>query len=174
MTASEFDILAASCRTRLLGLARQFFGPDGEEESEDAVQETLMRLWMVHERIDSGRYGAELFAQRILKNYCVSQWRRRQRSPFIDKGENESMEVATENLASTAMEQSDNARRLQAAINSLSPCDRRVFIMCQTGEVTKEQVAETLGIKRHSVDTLLSRARRQIAEMLGLRIPYKK
>ena len=73
MTQQEFEHIVPRLRPRLKDIGRQFFG--NEEMAEDIAQETLMRLWMLRERI-APQTDIEPLAVRMAKNLCVSEWRK--------------------------------------------------------------------------------------------------
>ena len=50
MTQQEFEHIAQQLRPQLLNIGRQFF--NDEDCAEDIAQETLMRLWLLRERIE--------------------------------------------------------------------------------------------------------------------------
>ena len=50
MTHQEYEHIVPRLRPRLKDIGRQFFGD--EEMAEDIAQETLMRLWLLRDRID--------------------------------------------------------------------------------------------------------------------------
>ncbi len=162
-------ILHSSLRKSLFTQARKFF--DNDEASEDAVQETLLRLWMVRSQIEGGEEGVKKLALRILKNYCVSQWRKQKQAEVFTQWEMHTQSEATHLNGETLAECDESTRRLQAALNALPENERRVFVLKQMEEVENEEVAQALGIKEHSVQTLLARARRRLAENLGLKVP---
>lgn len=68
---NDFIQLATAIRPRLISLCRSFF--DRQElacDAEDAVQETLLRLWLMHESL--GKYHSpESLAMKIAKNVCI-------------------------------------------------------------------------------------------------------
>lgn len=162
-------ILAPSLRNTLFSQARKFF--DNDEASEDAVQETLLRLWMVKDRIEGGEQGVSKLALRILKNYCVSQWRKQKQAEVFTQWEAHTQTEATHLSGETLAECDETHARLQAALAALPQGERRVFIMKQMEEAENAEVARALGIKEHTVQTLLARARRRLAERLGLKVP---
>ncbi len=162
-------ILAPALRNSLFVQARKFF--DNDEASEDAVQETLLRLWMVKDRIEGGKEGVNKLALRILKNYCVSQWRKQKQAELFSQWETHTQAEATHLSGETLAECDETHARLRAALATLPDGERRVFIMKQMEEAENAEVAQTLGIKEHTVQTLLARARRRLAERLGLKVP---
>ena len=70
MTQQEYEHIVPRLRPRLKDIGRQFFGD--EEMAEDIAQETLMRLWMLRERIEP-QLDIEPLAVRMAKNLCVSE-----------------------------------------------------------------------------------------------------
>lgn len=49
MTRQAFEHIAPQLRPRLKDIAQRFFGD--EDKAEDIAQETLMRLWLLRDRI---------------------------------------------------------------------------------------------------------------------------
>ena len=75
MTEEQYITHVDSLRPLLLRVGREFFR--NEEEAEDISQETLLRLWLLRDRLPEGNELRAL-ALRIARNVCVSQWRRQQ------------------------------------------------------------------------------------------------
>ncbi len=65
-----------------------------------------------------------------------------------------------------ALEQSELAERLRAAIEALPPDQRAVFALYATGELSYGQIAEALGIPIGTVMSRLFHARRRLYEKL--------
>ena len=76
MTTIEYEEIVQRMRPRLVKLGGSFFQDD--ELAADAVQEALLRLWLLRERVNDENY-AEALLIRMTKNVCVSEWRRRQK-----------------------------------------------------------------------------------------------
>ena len=67
----DFQHIAIAIRPRLISLCRSFF--DRQElacDAEDAVQETLLRLWQMRDRLYDYQHPEKL-AMRIAKNVCI-------------------------------------------------------------------------------------------------------
>ena len=73
MTQQEYEHIVPELRPRLKDIGRQFFGD--EEMAEDIAQETLMRLWLLRDRIDP-QTDIKPLVVRMAKNLCVSEWRK--------------------------------------------------------------------------------------------------
>ena len=71
MESQDFQNIATSVRPKLMNLCRSFF--DKQElayDAEDAVQETLLRLWQMQDRL-SDYQKPEALAMLIAKNVCI-------------------------------------------------------------------------------------------------------
>ena len=73
MTQQEFEHIAPVLRPRLKDVGQQFFGD--EEMAEDIAQETLMRLWMLRDKLKP-QAKINSLALRMAKNLCISEWRK--------------------------------------------------------------------------------------------------
>lgn len=159
MTRQEFEHIAHELRPRLLRIGRDFFGRD--DLAEDVAQETLMRLWMLRERLDF-QLGIEALAVRMAKNLCVSEWRKQK----IRQGTPLQPDIPARENIHQAIELKEDLERLRRAIDRLTPTERRLFRMRYEAEMDIGQVTTLTGIAPRSVSAMLSAAKRKILEML--------
>lgn len=157
MTTEEFEHLTRRLRPKLLGIGRKMFADS--TMAEDVAQETLMRLWMMRERIDSDG-GAEALAVRIARNVCVSEWRRKQSSPCV------AMPLPGKCRGEDPMAESDNSRILQMAVSRLTPSEQRLYRMRHELEMDLGEIAAVTGIGIRSLSAMLSTARRKMLETI--------
>lgn len=61
----------------------------------------------------------------------------------------------------------ETARRIERAVDSLSPAYKAVFVLRAYEEMSYEEIAESLGISTGTVMSRLFRAREKLQEMLG-------
>ena len=73
MTQKEFEQLIPELRHLMLKVGSDFFG--STMDAEDVVQESLARLWLNLERLDSSRDLSSL-AIKVAKNVCIDIYRR--------------------------------------------------------------------------------------------------
>ena len=159
MTTQEYEEIAHRMRPRLMQLGLSFF-QDGEQAA-DAVQEALLRLWLLRERVSDISH-AEALLIKMTKNVCVSEGRHRQRHGLLTV---ERMGfVLTEE--SQPMAEDDNVRLLQQAIATLSPIEQRLFRMRHELGMDVAQIAAATGLLPRSVSTVVSKARHKIVEQL--------
>ena len=160
MTTQEYEEIARRMRPRLMKLGRQFFQDD--ESAADAVQEALLRLWLLRCRVED-ECDAEALLVRMTKNVCVDEWRRqRLQHPAADTRHLSG--VLAEELQ--PMADDDNQRLLQLAIRTLSPQEQRLFRMRHELAMDVPQIAAATGLLPRSVSAVVSTARRKIVEQL--------
>lgn len=156
MTEQEFEHTAQRMRPRLLEVGRSFFG--SEAQAEDAVQEALVRLWLLRNKVDDMSH-AEALLVRMVKNVCVGMWREHRRQKSL---RNDCM-LAT---SVQPMADDDNVRVLQQIVSRLQPSEQRLFRMRQELNMDIPQIAATTGIHPRSVSVIISNARKKIIEQL--------
>ena len=147
-------------RPRLKDIGRQFFG--NEEMAEDIAQETLMRLWMLRERIEA-QTDIEPLAVRMAKNLCVSEWRKQK----VRQG-NVLQEALTDHKdIQRDVELKEEVARLKRAVSQLKPAEQRLFRMRHEAEMDIQQISAVTGIGVRSVSAMLSTAKRKLLEILN-------
>lgn len=159
MTNEAYIEWAERQRPKLLNLAAGFL--HDSESAEDVVQESLLRLWLLRERIDSQSDFTAL-SVRIAKNVCISLWRQRQKGRVVP------LEAISEIEGSPTVSdiENDEKRKLLAkALEGLSPTERRIFTLWQQ-DLSIQQIATITGTKSRTVSSTLSLARRKLFEKL--------
>ena len=160
MTQQEFEHIVPRLRPRLKDIGRQFFG--NEEMAEDIAQETLMRLWMLRERI-APQTDIEPLAVRMAKNLCVSEWRKQK-----VRQENSLQEALTDHKdIQRDVELKEEVARLKRAVSQLKPAEQRLFRMRHEAEMDIQQISAVTGIGVRSVSAMLSTAKRKLLEILN-------
>ncbi|MBQ1634263.1 MAG: sigma-70 family RNA polymerase sigma factor [Bacteroidaceae bacterium] len=161
MTTIEFNTHVAHLRPLLMKVGKEFF--HNEEEAQDVAQEALMRLWICRDSLPVGESLSAL-AVRIAKNVCISLWRKQKLRAGLP------LEVAPQvtsgDRADSLLEEKENKRLLQAAIESLTPSERRLFLLKQEPEIDVGQMAILMGMTSRSVSAKLSAARRKLLEYI--------
>lgn len=160
MTQQEYEHIVPRLRPRLKDIGRQFFGD--EEMAEDIAQETLMRLWMLRERIEP-QLDIEPLAVRMAKNLCVSEWRKQK----VRQGNALQSEPTTQEDILHYVEQKEEVARLLKAVNQLRPAEQRLFRMRHEAEMDIQQISAVTGIGVRSVSAMLSSAKRKLLDILN-------
>ena len=159
MTRQVFEHIAPQLRPRLKDIAQRFFGD--EDKAEDIAQETLMRLWLLRDRI-APQADIGPLAVRMAKNLCVSEWRKQQ----VRQGQAVQVEFVAHCDIQRDVELKEDIDRLRQAVNQLKPAEQRLFRMRHEAEMGISQIASATGIGERSVSAMLSTAKRKLQEIL--------
>lgn len=160
MSKEEFCILAARLRGDILSLSRRFLREDGE--AEDNVQDTLLRLWTIREKLDEVR-SVQALTYAICKNLCVSKLRKRRIIPMELSDE---MRLISTHDSEWMLEEKENARWLEDSIAGLPAAQMQILRMSQQDGLENNEIAEVLGISETTVRTALCKARKNLLEKL--------
>lgn len=158
MTVEEFTTQVKALRPLLTGIGKNLLD---SSDTEDMVQETLMRLWLMRERIRPDESLRPL-AARIARNVCVDMHRRRrsQRTIPIDQMTREP--VPSEQQADNHLQKQEMETQVKLGISHLSPSERRLFSLSQDAEMDIQRMATVTGLQPRSVSAILSTARRKL------------
>lgn len=165
--AEAFARLVARYDRTILRLALRYTGD--EEEAADLHQEALWRAYRAPPRFrNDSRFSTWLY--RIATNVCLQRLERRKRE--------ESRRVALAETAperaplrilggpETAAQREELRRRLYAALDSLSPRQRMVFVMRHFEDLPLAEIATLLGCSTGAVKKHLFVATRRLRELL--------
>ena len=162
---NDFIQLATAIRPRLISLCRSFF--DRQElacDAEDAVQETLLRLWLMHERLRM-YHNPETLAIKIAKNVCIDMLKKAcsQHEPLED-GIVVFAPLQTDHQAILH----DTERIIGQAMKKLSGTRCRMLVMRSEG-MTMEEIAAACGTTPASAKTMVCTARKQLMTTINIR-----
>jgi RNA polymerase sigma factor (sigma-70 family) len=135
------------------------------EDARDALQDAFIKCW---------RHQAELGEIQNLKAWIFrvalnagrdireTAWRRkRQGLP-----EDESMLASLRDGPDTIVEHDERLTRLREAMKQLRPEEQEVFLLRQNGDLTYEEIAETLSVPTGTVKTRMRMALARLRETL--------
>ena len=162
---NDFIQLATAIRPRLISLCRSFF--DRQElacDAEDAVQETLLRLWLMHERLRM-YHNPETLAIKIAKNVCIDMLKKAcsQHEPLED-GIVVFAPLQTDHQAILH----DTERIIGQAMKKLPGTQCRMLVMRSEG-MTMEEIAAACGTTPASAKTMVCTARKQLMTTINIR-----
>jgi RNA polymerase sigma-70 factor (ECF subfamily) len=149
---------------RVFGLARRMLG-DGAE-AEDVTQETMLRLWRMAPGWREGEAALGTWLHRVAANLAVDRLRRRRERPMPEQGAEPADEAAS---AFRRLAAADRAAALEAAMATLPERQRLAVVLRHLEERTNPQVAAIMGTSVEAVESLLARARRELAARLAPR-----
>lgn len=163
MEREAFCILANQMRADILSLSRRFLRE--ESEAEDNVQDTLLRLWTIREKLDEVR-SVQALTYAICKNLCVSKLRKRK---VIPMELNEEIRLISTHDSAWMLEEKENAQWLEDNIAELPSSQMQILRMSQQDGLENNEIAEVLGISEITVRTALCKARKNLLEKLTKR-----
>lgn len=164
MEKTEFEIAVSMLRGKLVDIAR-FYLSD-EEEAEDIVQEALLKLWLLRNRLDRNKSLAPM-AMTVTRNLCIDRLRRLKTHPHESLDGHDAPDG--QQNAQTKMEGNENEEWLRTAIRNLPDKYRAVLRMRQVEQMEMGEIARIIGTTEGVVRTILSRARKQMMKQLKLR-----
>lgn len=136
-----------------------------QEEAEDAVQETFLKLWEIRDKLDDVE-SAKAYSIRILKNECLDRLRKAKKSVSAEQ-------VLAKEPISPADERIDAKRRLEkvlGAIKSLPDSQKQVLLLRTVEGLSYGEISEKMGMSQLTLRVLLTRARGALRNLSGRKI----
>ena len=160
MEREESCTLARQLREGILALSRRFL--KDEADAEDNMQDTLLRLWTIREKLDEVN-SVQALSYAICKNLCVSKLRQRR---IIPMELNEEIRLISAHDSQWMLEEKENALWLEKRIAELPSSQMQILRMSQQDGLENSQIAEILGISETTVRTALCKARKNLLEKM--------
>jgi RNA polymerase sigma-70 factor (ECF subfamily) len=134
-----------------------------EQEAEDAVQETYLKLWKMRKSLDQYK-SKEALAMTITKNYCLDQLKakRRYNIPLSSDEGSSSGSIDPHIIA----EQKDDMRSIHHMISKLPEQQKIIVQLRDIEQYEFEEIAEITGMNLNAIRVNLSRARKQLRQYL--------
>lgn len=153
-TREEFAAAVAEHSRRMYRAARAVL--DSDADAEDAVGQAVLQAWQSLDRLRD-KSAARAWLVKIAVNCAYAQRRGRGRVIYLEELEQEPAAPA-----------GDPARcgGLWEAVSALPPERRVVVTLFYYEDMSVEQIAKCLGVPKGTVKSRLSRARKQLKEML--------
>ena len=139
-----------------------------EEDAEDAVQETLLRLWNMREQLDAV-VNPGAFAMQITKNICIDRLRTQKEQvnaeDFLFGADHETPYVQ--------VERNDTAAIVRQIIEHLPELQKLIIRMRDIEGYELQEIADITQTQVSAVSMNLSRARKKVREELVRIMNYK-
>ena len=163
MTSQKFNTEYLPLAPMLYRIA--FHILEQQDEAEDAVQETFLKLWEIRDKLDDVE-SAKAYSIRILKNECLDRLRKAKKSVPADQ-------VLVREPISPTDEQIDARRRLEkvlGAIKSLPDSQKQVLLLRTVEGLSYREISEKMGMSQLTLRVLLTRARGALRNLSGRKI----
>lgn len=163
MNTREFETWVRRLRPSLQAVARRMLAD--EDDAEDAVQDALLKLWLVRDRLTLYR-SPDALAVVVVKNLCISRWRERQAEALPLP---EDVDIGSGRTPDQELEEREDHTWLCRTIQGLPSAQMTILKMSQAEGMSNRQIADVLGITETSVRTALCKARHKLLEELKKR-----
>ena len=137
------------------------------EDAEDATMDIFIKVRQKLSQYDSERpFSAWLYT--VAANHCWDLLRRRKVRQDLETGEIDNMplEHPDPGQLEQLIEQRTN-REVRRALDKLPARSRMALLLRYYSDMTYDEIAETLGVRRTFVGVVLLRARHQLRDALG-------
>jgi RNA polymerase sigma-70 factor (ECF subfamily) len=143
---------------------------DNADDAQDVVQDAFLNAY---QSLAGFKGDSQFFTwlYRIAVNTAISHKRKQRLTFSIDGGRNgqarvEPLDTSDAGRPGEALERAEEERRVQRALNRLSPEHREVLILKDLEGEKYEAMAERLGVPIGTIRSRLHRARSELRELL--------
>ena len=157
MNIERFKSDIIPLREKLFVLALKIM--EDEAEAEDAVQETLLKLWSKREQLGDIANPAG-FAMQTTKNICIDKIRVKKNAVEA----NDFYIGANENTPYSQTEIADSITLIRRIIDTLPELQKIIIKMRDIEGYELEEIAEITGTQVNAVTVNLSRARKKVRD----------
>lgn len=141
-------------------IARRMLRDDAE--AEDVTQEAFVRLWRQAATLEIGDAGVRPWLHRVVSNLCIDRLRTRTRVTTVD----ELPEVPDAPRQQSGIESREMQSRVDGALKDLPERQRLALVLFHFEGLSQIEVGERMGVSDEAVESLLSRARRNLRSTL--------
>ncbi|MEM7745492.1 MAG: RNA polymerase sigma factor [Pseudomonadota bacterium] len=148
----------------LPGVMRQAFRMLGDQsEAEDVAQDAMLRLWKQAPDWRAGEAKVSTWLYRVVHNLCIDRIRkRRPQVPVEDAPE----PVDPNPSVLDRLAAGEQSRMIAQAIATLPDRQRQALVLRHFEGMSNPEIGDALECSVEAVESLLARARRQLAKML--------
>lgn len=149
---------------RLLALAGRLLGDS--DEARDVAQESFLRIWKQAASWRSGEARFDTWLHRVTLNLCHDRLRRRKTQPVAEQ--DEPLEAVDTTLRPDEQLEADaRSQQIADALARLPERQREAIVLQYYQELSNIEAAELMNISVDALESLLSRARRNLREQLA-------
>lgn len=145
---------------RLLALAMRMLGD--RTEAEDVAQDAFLRIWHQSSCWQPGQARFDTWLHRVALNLCYDRLRRR-REQLVAKPPDQ---IDLGPTPEQGLEQADLGDRVGRALAALPPRQREAIVLHYYQELSNIDAAAVMEVSVEALESLLSRARRNLRAQL--------
>lgn len=167
MDSNEFKQQVIPHYRAMYGVAVAMLGGDSQR-AEDAVQDTMLRLWDHRGRLADGVGSLKAYAIRAVRNRCLELIRSATpEADMDDPATRTAVDAASVTPQQAASEASDQLELASRLISRLPESQQEILRMRAFADLDNEEIAQALGINNATVRQQLSRARKTLRQLMG-------
>ena len=159
MDIQEFIHGVEGLRSNLLKQARHYL--NDADDAEDAVQETLVKLWVVRDRVAETSKMRNMAAV-VCRNVSLNMLRDKRQTVSIDGA----WEVASHANPEIQLEEREGRQRLQRSVQALTDKQRAMLRMRNVENMQYADIAKIMGTSESSVRGMISKARMALVQLM--------
>lgn len=159
--------LVARKLPRLLALATRMLGD--RMEAEDVAQEVFVRIWENAARWREGEARFDTWLHRVAINLCYDRLRKHRPTPADDVPDEPDPAPSPD----AAWEARVRDARIKTALAQLPSRQREALVLSYYQELSNTDAAALMGVTVDALESLLSRARRNLRTLLAESAPGK-
>ncbi|MDO4949426.1 MAG: sigma-70 family RNA polymerase sigma factor [Bacteroidales bacterium] len=159
MEIQEFTHSAERLRSDLLLQAMHYL--DGTEDAEDAVQETLVKLWIAKNRISDARKMRNM-ASVICRNVSLNILRDSRNSISIE----DARTIASLDNPHKQLEEQESWQKLKLSVQALTDKQRAILKMRNVDNMSYTDIAKVIGTTESSIRGMISKARMALLKQM--------
>jgi RNA polymerase sigma-70 factor (ECF subfamily) len=129
-----------------------------DAEAEDVAQEAFLRLWRSSQTLEIGPAGIRPWLRRVVSNLCLDRVRGQGRVKTVE----ELPEVPEPAKQLAGLESQDTQRRVEVAMQRLPERQRLALTLFHFEGMSQIEIGQVMGVSDEAIESLLSRARRQL------------
>lgn len=139
----------------------------GEEQlAEDLTQDVFFKVWNNAAKWQPGRALFSTWLHRVTVNLCYDHLRKRREVKIEDLPQVQQDKPAAGPSADEALEEKLMSARIRAALGTLPERQRAAIALCHFEGFTNSETADILETTIEAVESLLTRGRRKLRELL--------
>lgn len=135
-------------------------------ETDDLTQEVFLKLWQKSSQFNPDKAKLTTWLHQLARNLCIDHFRRNKNWHLLDNEDAEpaaQIEAEPDRILGAAR----SAEVIQESIQSLPERQRSALILCHYQGLSNKQAADILDASVDALESLLSRARRNLKQRLA-------
>lgn len=133
------------------------------KDTEDIVQETLLRLWTHADSWTAGKAGVSTWLHRIAHNLCIDYLRKDKSRLSTELSD----ELESGDNPASVPEQEHRLKALREALDSLPERQRSAIILSHYQGFSNREIADVMDVSVDALESILARARRSLKAKLS-------